>query len=437
MNRRALIIGLLVCIISVSVFLISNYDNRSYKKEEKTSFNTELAFILIDEDGKETKTDAYPSASEYILNFNKSFCLNGSVIGWDSETGKVKITANKSDKCKLYFTKRSAVFNLKENILATAEENNYLYSDTTGTAVGIYKMEDDLGDSYYFKGDITNNYVKLGVWTDSSTFYAYFESYNIYVFDKLSDCETKAGTGNCTKYTIEAGNEMYWKIVRINGDETIRLAYTGVENKLTQAGFLNTKFNEPTGEKKNVGYTYDKSDTDTTQVDSIIKGVVDNWYNKYLKSNYSQFIADGIFCNDRELIENESGSYNYAFDLRKTSPILKCENNEDKYTTSKSLGNGYLSNPIGLLTADEVVLAASNLKSGLMYWTMTPDMFNTDSTNPQSFMIVGDANSFFEAPDSTLERTFFVRPVINIRADVLFNGTGTASDPYTIVGFEE
>ncbi len=324
-------------------------------------------------------------------------------------------------------------------ILADAEANNYLHSESTGTTAGIYKMADDLGDSYYFKGDITNNYVKLGVWQETTKLYMYYGggSSGSAVFDNLTECENIMGEDTCYEFSINNGDEMYWKIVRINGDGTVRLAYTGVKEELTQGGFKQTEFNEYGEDEKDVGYTFATSATDTTQIDSTVKDEVDAWYDKYLKESYSQYIADGIFCNDRKLTINDTGYHNFSFSLRKSTPTLKCNNNEDKYTVSNLLGNGFLTNPVGLLTADEVALASDNLKSELRYWTMTPDMYeiqNLDGVSShQSFVFVGYNNYLLEAPDDNILYKHFIRPVINIKAGVLFTGDGSSEKPYEIV----
>ena len=48
-----------------------------------------------------------------------------------------------------------------------------------------------------------------------------------------------------------SGEDMLWRIVRVNGDGTIRLIADGAIG--------NSKFNEDYDDKKYVGYTYDNS----------------------------------------------------------------------------------------------------------------------------------------------------------------------------------
>ena len=101
-----------------------------------------------------------------------------------------------------------------------------------------------------------------------------------------------------------SGADLYWRIVRINGDKSIRLIFDGL-NAMSNGGArdgvyvsLNLdsiKYNNSNGDEKYVGYTYD---VDGVQVDSTIKDVVDAWYEEHLKENYGKYLADSLFCND-------------------------------------------------------------------------------------------------------------------------------------------
>ena len=82
----------------------------------------------------------------------------------------------------------------------TIQIKNTFSKGTTASDAGLYKTQDDLGDSYYYRGNVTNNYVQFGSYAANSEV-------------------------NGTTYTEET--LMYWRIVRINGDGTIRLVYDG------------------------------------------------------------------------------------------------------------------------------------------------------------------------------------------------------------------
>ena len=147
---------------------------------------------------------------------------------------------------------------------------------------------------------------------------------------------------------------------------------------------------------------------------------------------------------DGSLWSSIESSHNYVAYERlvdNKTPILKCSNSSDLYTVNdSSKGNKGLSNPIGLITADEVVMAGgvygqTNTKYylyiGQEYWTMSPYDFDSDGWNDM-FIVNLDGkvtSDWSEAP-------YGVRPVINLASDVTLSGTGTASDPYIVEGAE-
>ena len=89
---------------------------------------------------------------------------------------------------------------------------------------GLYSMEDEDGTSYYYRGNVTNNNVQFGEYT--SDYYVYQGNYNSYYQSEVSCKEDSNST--CTPVKLaSAGDKMYWKIVRVNGDGSLRLIYNG------------------------------------------------------------------------------------------------------------------------------------------------------------------------------------------------------------------
>lgn len=465
MNKKTFILGVLICIVSIGIFLIGNYDNQSYRKNKnvESNLNATMAYVLIDEEGNETTSDTFPSSSEYYLNFAKSFCENGSAIGWDTTNNKVLVTASKKDNCKIYFTKGTGAVNPKEDILAS----NTLVTATqsfsaamTNSNSNIYKATDDYGTSYYFRGAATNNYVKFG---PSSGGYYYpigYEDAEIYRYDTYDECFSQVALGAPWSECAYASADMYWRIVRINGDGTIRLIYDGtsaVSNGTTHTATIDSVSYSQTSSSKSAGYTYNKSDTDTTQIDSAFKTAVDNWYENNLKNEYGHFLADNGFCNDREIAEyiyydsemNETTEANasvtdylygsYTRLQTNKSPVLICTNKDDKYTVNKLTGNGLLKYPIGLLTVDEAFFAGGTTANNTSYYLYSGESFWTMSPHAYGYIVQGLtiwANYNGKLQGTNSQAPFGIRPVINLRADLLFTGSGTQSDPYKVAGFE-
>lgn len=117
-------------------------------------------------------------------------------------------------------------------------------------------------------------------------------------------------------------------------------------------------------------------------------------------------------------------------------PTLTCTRVEDRYTISGSLGNGELTYPVGLLTADEAFFAGGTTAKNDTYYLYSGESFFTSSpyrnydTYGASLMWVANSDGQYYFGYSFDD--YGVRPVINLRADVEFTGNGTFETPYVI-----
>ena len=290
---------------------------------------------------------------------------------------------------------------------------------TTGT---IYKsldesQYDDFGEVYYFAGNPTDNWVHFGGY--------------------------------------------YWRIIRINGNGSIRMIYSGSDatgpvttGTGTQIG--TSSFNTSNNDNMYVGYMYQSNQVHGLTEQSNIKQILDTWYDSNLKDEVKYLEGSAGFCGDRRVSSGTGTgttytdyvSYNRLINEKK--PSLQC-NDEDTYTTMDSdKGNKSLDNPIGLVTADEVIMSGSlatlfidttpglennsyYLYTGQNYWTISPAGYFTG-------YIVGSSMFYISSTGAlaawTVNNNYGVRPVINIRADVQLTGSGTTSDPFKVVGAE-
>ena len=312
---------------------------------------------------------------------------------------------------------------------------------------GVYASEDEDGTSYYYRGNVTNNNVQFGEYT--SDYYVY--NYSSRYFQSLEACQeynSSCSESNRVKLA-SAGDKMYWKIVRANGDGSLRLIYNGTSANPDNSGLANSfivgisSYNLEYNDPKYTGYTYDNG------TDSFIKREVDTWYENALGSTiYDSKVIGGRFCSDSSGYKKDTDygfpSMNYnvfaSYDrldqsmtnyAKSNSPTLKCP------STSESYGGSYRLKA-GLITADELVLAGENpgvvsnsylnmVANGDMtyFWSMTPADFGN-----------GTASVWGEGEDLRNNRVVYnndVRPVINVTTDNGFtSGDGTASSPYVI-----
>ncbi|CDF11868.1 unknown [Mycoplasma sp. CAG:776] len=373
-----------------------------------------LAMYQLNEDGGYDAISKMPSG-DFTINTEKSYC---TVDGSKDTNAKLEtIDGNHTianlqvgSKCYLYFD-ADLGGNAGEEILAhykTIKTRSLPFTTSTtvtDTTTGtIYKAQDDWGDTYYFAGNPQDNWVK-------------FAGY-------------------------------YWRIVRINGDGSIRLIYNGTSTATTGTSTMisgSQAFNSSRNRSEYVGYMYTTNEQHGNTTNSDIKTVVDTWYNNNLKSQESKISKEAGFCGEREMASGTSwdsqpsNTIYYAARERldtNNKPTLKCSNSADLYTVNESSkGNHALSNPIGLITADEIAMAGgvygSNnssyyLYTGQKYWTMSP------------FNFIGNAIVFYVYSNGSLSnnnvpRANGVRPVINIASDVKVTGSGTSDDPYVVI----
>lgn len=310
---------------------------------------------------------------------------------------------------------------------------------------GLYSTEDEDGTSYYYRGNVTNNNVQFGEYQSDYYVYEYSSRY----FQSLESCqEYNSSCSESNKVKLaSAGDKMYWKIVRVNGDGSLRLIYNGTSASPDNSDLAHSfavgvsPYNLELDNPKYSGYTYDNG------TDSFIKKEVDTWYSNTLgKTSYDSKVTGGRFCSDSSGYKKDTDygfpSMNYnvfaSYDrlvqsatgyTKENSPTLKCP------VTSESYGGSYRLKA-GLITADELVLGGENPgvttdsylnpgESDYWYWSMTP----ADFADGIAFVwSEGDCLS-----GDGVVYNYAVRPVINVTTENGFtSGDGTASSPYVL-----
>ena len=261
---------------------------------------------------------------------------------------------------------------------------------------------------------------------------------------------------------------MYWRIIRVNGDNSIRMIYAGtyapdtntkvvmtndsyddddIFARDTSAGY--SKFNKNYNSAEYVGYMYTIGEQHGTSQSSDIKTYLEDWYANYTNLNATGTkITDQIYCNDRTASTDSSGTpgeisswastgttYNYGALLRIStpSPSLICSNANDKFSTTTAIGNGKLSYPVGLITADEINMAGAR-SSNQSYYLYTGDYYWAGS--PGHFLS-GEAKGFHVGMDGRLGGdnaivAEVVRGVVSLSSDAKLLGSGTYDDVYVV-----
>ena len=323
---------------------------------------------------------------------------------------------------------------------------------TTASDKGMYSAKDDLGTSYYFRGAVDNNWVKYGKYTKD-------------MYNCNNGTISATDTGNsCTKIA-SSGDDIYWRIIRINGDGSIRMIYSGVTPptestkviKTTDTSLGNSPFNQKYNSAEYVGYMYEIGKQHGTSKSSDIKTYLDNWYANYTDLNKTGTkITDQIYCNDRTASTsnvaysttnyttltswNSKGTtYYYGANGRvwnnPVSPDYKCPVASDKFTTTTVKGNGKLSYPVGLITADEITFAglpagktnnSFYLYTGDYYWAGSPCDF--DNGISSEFRVIGGGLLYFDY----VNYIYGVRGVVSLSSEANLIGDGTWNNVYEV-----
>ena len=452
MNKK-IKIGLFALIILGTITLCLTYksDDKIIKTKKRKQNN--LA-IMIKEDGATDYTKSNSKdipKGDYVLNRAKSYCKNNGKIGdYDSSLGKVSFSFIGTDSCFLYFDYDSEPKGYEKILLdngngttTVAEAKAYIegkgipdFSTTATTNEGMYASDDDYTattgmKSYYFRGAVNNNWVKFG--KDSS------------------------------------GNPIYWRIIRINGDGSIRMIYSGTTAPTsstatvmtgtgTQINATTYRFYSSYNNPSYVGYMFTEGQQHGNGTPSTIKTAIDNWYKTTTletDATTKSLVADQIFCNDRSVTTSESGTpgeisgsmstntlYYYGAYVRlitNKSPKLTCTTASDKFTVNTSNGNEALTYPVGLITADEVAMAGGvnssdnenssyYLYTNQYYWSGSP--FNFNSSGASVFIVYSSGYLYGYSVDIASG----ARPVISLSSKAKLSGSGTYNDVYKVVG---
>ena len=325
---------------------------------------------------------------------------------------------------------------------------------------GMYSYTEGTGKTYYYRGAVDNNWVKYGKFKENQIIYRGFrddttntdlwfdgEQVNYIDYPTLAECQTGVNYDSTYNYKCKEviyahkGDDMYWRIIRVDKDNKIKMIYAGskapsentkvaITGANTNMGF--TAYNNEYNHAEYVGFQYTVGSQRGTTTNSTIKTYLDNWYTKYFNENIgtSRFIKT-TFCNDRNTSSTwaSTGSrVDYAPYTRLSAdtptPTFEC-NTADVVT-----------NNFGLITADEVVLAGGKyntdnsafyLNNNMAYWAGSPRGFSAGSSDVFALSSIvglygGDVSN----------RRNGARGVVSLSSESKLLGSGKYNDVYVV-----
>ena len=404
----------------------ANEKNFDYDSSWSGLKRTLVSGATIESDGTLTTQNISITGKYYNLTIPQT-SIEGKAF-----TGKIYVTNHSCSTSEIppaYITLLKA-YGGKDNI--TELPDSAFANVTTANDKGMYKKADDLGTSYYYRGAVDNNWVKFG----------------------------KEGT-----------KDIYWRIIRINGDGSIRMIYsgttaptestkvvmTGTGTQITVDNTNTFKFNSSHNNPSYVGYMFTEGQQHGNGTPSTIKTAIDNWYKKTTletDATTKELVSqDQIFCNDRSATTSDSGTPGeisgsmststtyyygaYARLVKNKKPKLTCTTASDKFTVNTSNGNGALTYPVGLITADEVAMAGGKFGTGnstyylytnQYYWSGSPS--DIDSSGYADEFIVYSSGSI--GINYVVDYGIGARPVVSLSSKAKLSGSGTYDDVYTV-----
>ena len=350
----------------------------------------------------------FEQADYYVINERMVFSDNSQKINilFESKSTYIYQVHDASKEIVTYTINNKSYNAISYTLKVSGISSIEIESDKSDK--GLYKSIDDLGSTYYYRGNINNNNV-------------YFAGF-------------------------------YWQIIRINGDDSIRMIYNGTNENSSGVLYKGTYFNANFNSPAYAGYMYgsnieSRESSVKNEVNSSIKENVDNWYKQSL-INYSQFVADAGFCNDRSIYSGDGYSTNkdtnFSQIYRNLNNIVtfECQDSNDLFTLASSdFGNKALTYSIGLPTYDELVGAGllinsknplSWINSSEPYWLMTPTYYMAFDLH-QKCAYFYNATSVINDVWTNIISNIGIRPVINLKSDVkITGGIGTTNDPFVV-----
>ena len=318
-------------------------------------------------------------------------------------------------------------------------------SDSVTSCSEVYYVN-DASSSYMYRVNMTNGETYDSLYSAASELtwiYGNDVTWNGSSYTLVDTVESKPMNWSTDRTSIVGNGHRYTCMSNSNTCSTVYYVhYTGssytiyymtLNNGVNISGALNEMFPEDSNLRN--------------QTDSTIKTTIDEWYSNNM-TEYTKYLEDTVWCNDRSIYQLNSWNKDYSgtgalyfgpYGKNARSPYvsdLSCPSLADSFTVSSENGNGKLTYPVALLTADEATLgglgynghsSSSYLNTGEYWWSLSPNYFSESSAVEFGVGING-------LNYNVVSYTYVVRPSVSLAPGILVSrGTGTSENPYELV----
>ena len=350
---------------------------------------TNMYYIQLTNTGNHTLADF-----NYTYTYGESFTDNGD----GTYTINSPTTVNRSDWYTSYSNVGANKYVCKNAVNDTCSDLLYTTS-TSNTSMTYIKVENNYKYSKGFTWD-GNKYVLDN--DTSTTFFEWNDSNKTSINNAHYTCWNEIGECTTISYIYYiSGTTPYY--INITGGKSVEDA----KNEMLYDDNVNT-------------------------TNSTIKSGVDAWYKQYL-SDYSDYLEDTIFCNDRRQNNASTNGWNPNGGSFSTymyfygASDLSCPNDTDKFSISNN--KAQLTYKVGLMSYREMsLLNNSNArKTGQYYWLASPDYF--DVNYARGWVVISDGGM----GNGGVSGARGVRPAVSLILGTRYSdGDGSMANPYIV-----
>ena len=272
---------------------------------------------------------------------------------------------------------------------------------------GMYAATENSGKSYYYRGNVKNNFV-------------YYDN-------------------------------KYWRIIRVTDDNSVRMIYQGTTPDATgtdaTTGSTSQFINVSGSKSSSAASPYKNVYGPSTAASNI-----NTFYKNNLATGESKYSLTTQYCNDvtdtsgaakvsaSTIFGDVTSSVTYAAYRTRYSnatPTFTCPAKAYKYAVIG--GTQTLTNPVAMINMDEVMYAGGNssanadyyLNIGVAYWIMTPYQYSYAIGIKTSSVFIVKADGSLGG--DLVQNSHYLRPVVTLNSDTIWGGgNGTVDTPYTI-----
>ena len=472
------IVILLVSFISIFAYKLTTNNSSNKISLTKEQMKEMLSYTI---DGNSTSSMPTKGSGYKVKSIT---CKNGSILSWDNDNWLLEVEKLESeDLCNIDFTTGTGSYTVTavpsiagslDSTSKTTTENGQVTFFTNAIIDSVSGCTNEISDGKVIVKNVTSNttcninvsYMKLydKLLADKSTRLTRTDFSTVLTTDNTNTLYTSTedsktvyyfagnATDNWVKFGKNANNQdLYWRIIRTNSDGSVRLLYHGTSTTATDAYIGTSAFNSSFNNIAYVSYMYGNlgsvANARENTTNSTIKKIIDNWYKDNLNTNYGKYLSTtAVYCNDRSTSDNTNFGALTRLITNKT-PSYDCTATEDKFTVDNSTGNGKLTYPIALMTADEVSFAgglwatnastwyyynsAKGSSTGSTYWWLLSP-YHWYGSYANVFVVYGSSNPGYLINNS-VGNASGVRPAVSLKSCVKTSGgDGSASAPYTI-----